>query len=74
MSATVEKSKPAALLQVTLPLADWQHVLNAVESSLQRKKKRGDKRGADERAVMIEAILTQCQAGLLKLQGEKKCQ
>ena len=50
------------LKTVTLSLRDWQHVFNAVESSFQRKTKRGEHKAADEMMLIGLSILRQ--AGL----------
>ncbi len=49
---------------VTLPTADWIHVVHAVESSFQRKTKRREHRAADEMMLIGLSILQQ--AGLRK--------
>lgn len=52
-------TKVRPLAAVTLPLRDWIHVINAVESSYQRKKKRGDAKGADEMMLIGTSIIQQ---------------
>jgi hypothetical protein len=56
--------KVRPLAAVTLPVRDWVHVINAVESSFQRKKKRGELKKADEMQLIGLSILQQ--AGLRK--------
>jgi hypothetical protein len=57
MSANEIKIQPLAA--VTLPVRDWAHVINAVESSFQRKVKRGDIKAADEMRLIDLSIIRQ---------------
>jgi hypothetical protein len=57
------KVKPP-LAAVTLPTRDWVRVVHAVESSFQRKTKRGEHKAADEMTLIGLSILQQ--AGLRK--------
>jgi hypothetical protein len=52
------------IVAVALPIADWIHVVHAVESSFQRKTQRGEHKAADE-AMLIGLSIIQ-QAGLRK--------
>jgi hypothetical protein len=52
------------LLNVSLSIKDWQHVINAVDSSTARKIARGEKAKADNHACILESLVVQCQAGM----------
>ena len=45
--------------EVTLSLPDWIRVIHALDSSLTRKHKRGDARGAVEMHLIAKAIIRQ---------------
>jgi hypothetical protein len=52
------------MVAVSLPIADWIHIVNAVESSFQRKTMRGEHKKADEMMLIGLSIIQQ--AGLRK--------
>jgi hypothetical protein len=56
MSDTKVKSP---IVAVSLPVADWIHVVHAVESSFQRKTERGQHKKADEMMLIGLSILRQ---------------
>jgi hypothetical protein len=56
-------TKVRPLSAVTLPVRDWVHVINAVESSFQRKVKRKDFNGADEMKLIGMSIVQQVESG-----------
>lgn len=59
---TTEAKVKTPFAAVTLPLADWIHIVHAVESSFVRKTKRGQHKPADEMKLIGLSIIEQ--AGL----------
>lgn len=57
------KTEVRGLATASLPMADWVHVVNAVESSFQRKKARGEHKKADEMQLIGISLIRQIQEG-----------
>ena len=62
MNEKTPETRVKPITAVTLPTADWIHIVHAVESSFQRKTKRGEHKAADEMMLIGLSILQQ--AGL----------
>lgn len=57
MTAETQVRQPLAA--VTLPMADWSHIVNAIDSSFQRKTKRGEHKKADEMKLIAMSMIRQ---------------
>jgi len=64
MTEKTPETRVRPITAVTLPTADWIHIVHTVESSFQRKTKRGEHKAADEMMLIGLSILQQ--AGLRK--------
>jgi hypothetical protein len=62
MTEKTPETRVRPITAVTLPTADWIHIVHAVESSFQRKTQRGEHKAADEMMLIGLSILQQ--AGL----------
>ncbi len=62
MTEKAPETRVKPITSVTLPTADWIHIVHAVESSFTRKTKRGEHKKADEMMLIGLSILRQ--AGL----------
>jgi hypothetical protein len=58
------------LMTATLTERDWVRVVHAINSSLTRKAKRGDIRGADEMKLIGVSLVRQC--GLQRADEKQK--
>jgi hypothetical protein len=64
MTEKASETKVRPITAVTLPTADWIHIVHAIESSFTRKTKRGEHKKADEMMLIGLSIIQQ--AGLRK--------
>ena len=59
MTEKTPETRGKPITAVTLPTADWLHIVHAVESSFTRKTKRGEHKKADEMMLIGLSILRQ---------------
>jgi hypothetical protein len=62
MTEKIPETRVRPITAITLPTADWIHIVHAIESSFARKTKRGEHKKADEMMLIGLSILRQ--AGL----------